>query len=61
MIDCLGTLLPGGGGGGGNEFLFILAASNLTLGQSIFMKQIILALDPENYFGSTGLPGQFFL
>ena len=59
MIDCLGTLLPGGGGGGGNEFLFILAASNLT--KSIFMKQIILALDPENNFGSTGLPGQFFL
>ena len=38
------------------EFKFILAVSNLTLEQSIFIKQIIsaLALDPQNNFCSTG-------
>ena len=37
-------------------FLFILQASNLTLAQSIFIKQIISALapDPQNNFDSTG-------
>ena len=42
--------------GGTNEFLFILAGSNLTLIQSIFFKQIISAStpDPQNKFGSTG-------
>ena len=38
------------------QSLFILASSNLTLEQSIFIKQIIPApsSDPQNNFGSTG-------
>ena len=44
--------------GGRNEFVFILAASNLTLVKSTFIKQIISvpapAPHPQNNFGSTG-------
>ena len=36
------------------NFLFILAASNLTLVQSVLFKLIISAADPQNNFGSTG-------
>ena len=53
-LKCTNTVVTKeiGRNGGGNKIVFILAASYLTLVQSIFIKQTILAPDPQNNFGS---------